>query len=111
MPNVEKMQQAAEYLMGKHDYKSFCNNPQMKKSTIRVVDKIEIRAKSGYIHFTFHGTGFLRNMIRIMVGTLLEVGNGNMKPEQVKEIIDAKDRSQAGPMAPPEGLCLIEVDY
>ena len=99
------------YLEGEHDYKSFCGNPKMKKSTIRIVDKIEVRRSKGYIYFTFHGTGFLQNMVRILVGTLLEVGKGKIPPEQVKEILEAKDRQQAGPTAPAEGLCLIKVDY
>lgn len=110
-PDVADMQRAAAYLEGKHDFASFCGNPRMKKSTVRVVDRIEITKKSGYIRFTFHGTGFLQNMVRILVGTLLEVGYGHMEPEQVKEILAARDRRLAGPTAPPQGLCLIKVDY
>ena len=109
--DVDRMKQAAVYLEGEHDYKSFCGNPKMKKSTIRIVDKIEVRRSKGYIYFTFHGTGFLQNMVRILVGTLLEVGKGKIPPEQVKEILEAKDRQQAGPTAPAEGLCLIKVDF
>lgn len=111
MPDISKMQEAAIYLTGEHDFKSFCGNSKMKKSTVRIVDKIEITQKRGYIYFTFHGTGFLQNMIRILVGTLLEVGYGRMTPIQIKEILEAKNRNLAGPTAPPEGLCLIEVDY
>lgn len=110
-PDVEKMRKAAAYLVGKHDYKSFCGNPHMKKSTVRVVDKIDITCKAGYLHFNYHGTGFLQYMIRILTGTLLEVGKGNMEPEQVKDILAALDRSAAGPTAPPCGLCLVKVDY
>lgn len=110
-PDVAAMRRAAAYLEGKHDFASFCGNPRMKKSTVRVVDRIEITKKSGYIRFTFHGTGFLQNMVRILVGTLLEVGYGHMEPEQVKEILAARDRRLAGPTAPPQGLCLIKVDY
>ena len=109
--DVGQMRRGAAYLEGEHDYKSFCGNPKMKKSTIRIVDKIEVRRSKGYIYFTFHGTGFLQNMVRILVGTLLEVGKGKIPPEQVKEILEAKDRQQAGPTAPAEGLCLIKVDY
>lgn len=109
--DVDKMQRAASYLVGEHDFKSFCGNPKMKKSTVRIVDRIEIRRNKGYIYFTFHGTGFLQNMVRILVGTLLEVGRGDMAPEQVKDILEAKDRKMAGPTAPPEGLCLMKVDY
>lgn len=110
-PDVAAMQQAAEYLTGKHDYKSFCGNSHMKKSTERIVDQIVIVKKRGYIYFTFHGTGFLQNMIRILVGTLLEVGKGTYPPERVKDILEALDRTQAGPTAPACGLCLIKVDY
>ena len=110
-PDVEKMRRAAAYLEGKHDYKSFCGNPKMKKSTVRVVDKIEIVRKGGFIYFNFHGTGFLQNMVRILTGTLLEVGKGKIKPEQMPEILEAKNRQAAGPTEPPGGLCLVKVDY
>ena len=110
-PDVEKMQQAAQYLVGEHDFKSFCANPQMKKSTVRIVDSIEITRRKEYIYFDFHGTGFLQNMVRILVGTLLEVGAGKIPPEKVQEILEAKNRVLAGPTAPPQGLCLMKVDY
>lgn len=110
-PDVEAMRLAASYLIGSHDFKSFCGNSHMKKSTVRVVDKIEITQKRGYIYFTFHGTGFLQNMIRIIMGTLLDVGRGQYPPEHVKEILEALDRTVAGPTAPACGLCLIRVDY
>lgn len=109
--DVEKMREAAVFLEGEHDFKSFCGNSRMKKSTVRIVDSIEIRRSRGYIYFTFHGTGFLQNMVRILVGTLLEVGRGAINPRQVKDILEAKDRKAAGPTAPPEGLCLVKVDY
>ncbi|MGN0168714.1 MAG: tRNA pseudouridine(38-40) synthase TruA, partial [Acetatifactor sp.] len=67
--------------------------------------------EGGYIRFTFHGTGFLQNMVRIMVGTLLEVGCGRMTVEQVQAVLDNPDRQKAGPTAPAMGLCLISVDY
>lgn len=111
MPDIARMQEAAGYLQGQHDYASFCTNPRMKKSTVRIVDKIEITSRRGYIYFTFHGTGFLYNMVRVLVGTLLEVGRGAMEPRQVIEIMEARDRRLAGPTAPAQGLCLMEVDY
>ena len=111
MPDIAKMQEAAKHLVGKHDYASFCTNPKMKKSTVRIVDKIEIKTRKGYVYFTFHGTGFLQNMVRVLVGTLLEVGYGKIRPEQIPAIRDALDRSLAGPTAPSQGLCLIRVDY
>ena len=110
-PDVDAMRRAAAYLEGKQDFASFCGNPRMKKSTVRVVDRIEITKKSGYIRFTFHGTGFLQNMVRILVGTLLEVGYGRRKPEEMETLLAARNRKLAGPTAPPQGLCLMKVDY
>ena len=110
-PDVEKMRRAAEILQGEHDFRSFCGNPRMKKSTVRMVDHIGIEQRRDRVIFTFHGTGFLQNMVRILVGTLLEVGRGYWEPEYVQEILLAKDRKRAGPTAPPEGLCLMKVDY
>ncbi len=109
--DVERMQRVAEYLVGEHDFKSFCGNSHMKKSTVRTVDRMEIRRSKGYIYFTFHGNGFLQNMVRILVGTLLEVGVGRMEPEDMPGILEAKNRRSAGPTAPAKGLCLIKVDY
>ena len=110
-PDVGRMRQAAEYLVGEHDFASFCGNPRMKKSTVRLVDSITVERRKDRVIFTLHGTGFLQNMVRIIVGTLLEVGRGYWPPEQVQAILEAKDRKQAGPTAPPEGLCLMKVDY
>lgn len=109
--DVEKMRQAAAILTGEHDFRSFCGNPRMKKSTVRLVDSITIEKNKDRIHFTFHGTGFLQNMVRILVGTLLEVGRGYWDVDYVQTILEAKDRKLAGPTAPPEGLCLMKVDY
>ena len=105
------MQEAAEQLTGTHDFFSFCSNPHMKKSTVRTVDEITIREKDGYYTFTVHGDGFLQNMVRILVGTLLEAGKGKIKPSAIPGIIAAKDRTKAGPTMPPQGLTLMKVDY
>jgi tRNA pseudouridine38-40 synthase len=110
-PDAEKMREAAQYLIGTHDFKSFCGNSKMKKSTVRCVDAINIETSGNYIRLYFHGNGFLQNMVRILTGTLLEVGYGNIAPQEVKEILEACDRQKAGPTAPPEGLCLMKVDY
>ena len=110
-PDLAAMEKAAAYLTGEHDFASFCGNPKMKKSTVRTVDSILILRQKDRVTFTFHGNGFLQNMVRIMVGTLLEVGRGYWPPEQVGEILSACDRRLAGPTAPPEGLCLMKVDY
>ncbi len=110
-PDVEKMIAASEFLIGTHDFKSFCGNTRMKKSTVRCVDNIKIEKSGNYIRLYFHGNGFLQNMVRIMTGTLLEVGCGRIDPEEIPEILEAKDRQRSGPTAKPEGLCLMKVDY
>lgn len=111
MPDIKHMRKAAEFMLGEKDFASFCGNPHMKKSTVRNVDRIDILHKDGYIIFKFHGDGFLQNMVRIMVGTLLEVGYGNMVPEDITAILESKKRSNAGPKVPAKGLCLEKVDY
>ena len=110
-PDVSRMQEAAEYLKGTHDFASFCGNPRMKKSTVRKVDQIDILQKGPYLTFTYHGTGFLQHMVRILTGTLLEVGYGERTPESMAELLEAKKRALAGFTAPAKGLCLIRVDY
>lgn len=110
-PDVSKMRAAAQYLIGTHDYKSFCGNRKMKKSTVRCVDTINIEESGNYIRIYFHGNGFLQNMVRILTGTLLEVGYGNIPVDSVKDILEACDRQKAGPTAPPQGLCMMKVDY
>ena len=111
VPDVDSMRKAAVYLMGEHDFASFCSNPRMKKSTVRLVDKIDIERNGNYITFTYHGTGFLQHMVRILTGTLLEVGFGKRSVESIPELIEMKKRSEAGPTAPAQGLCMIKVDY
>ena len=110
-PDTEAMREAAGYLIGTHDFKSFCGNTKMKKSTVRCVDTINIEESGNYIRLYFHGNGFLQNMVRILTGTLLEVGYGNIDPLEVKDILDACDRQKAGPTAPPQGLAMMKVDY
>lgn len=110
-PDVERMKEAAQVLLGEHDFRNFCVNPRMKKSTVRKVDMIEIVRDGDYVRFTVHGTGFLQNMVRIMVGTLLEVGCGRMTVEQVQAVLDNPERQKAGPTAPAQGLCMMSVDY
>lgn len=110
-PDLNKMKEAAEKLTGKHDYASFCKQASNYPSTVRVVDMITVEEKDGYISFTFHGTGFMRNMVRILVGTLLEVGFHKIAVEEVEEILFSKNRELAGYTAPACGLCLMKVDY
>ncbi len=117
--DVEAMRTAAKYLEGEHDFRSFCGNRHFKKSAVRTVSRILIEEETvlhGAVEFpelvlTFTGNGFLQNMVRIMVGTLLEVGEGKRMPEDVRKILQEKDREAAGPTAPAHGLTLWEVVY
>lgn len=110
-PDLAAMEEAAAYLTGRHDYRSFCGNKKLKKSSIRTVDSIHIRRKGDDLTFTFHGDGFLYHMVRILVGTLLEVGRGERAPGDMPAILAARDRAAAGAAAPARGLTLVEVDY
>lgn len=110
-PDIARMREAAERLTGEHDYKSFCGNSHMKKSTVRRVDTIRIEASGSYIRIYYHGNSFLQNMVRILTGTLLECGYGRLAPEDMDRILEARDRTKAGPTMPPRGLCLMKVDY
>ena len=110
-PDIEEMKKAAKYLMGEHDYASFCSNPKMKKSTVRKVDSIVIEKNGDYLTFTYHGSGFLQHMVRIMTGTLLEVGEGKREASSIPALIEAKERAKAGACAPANALCLIRVEY
>lgn len=109
--DLEAMRKAAEYLVGEHDFAAFCGNAKMKKSTVRDLREIRIAREGGEIRFTFTGNGFLQNMVRILVGTLAEAGLHKFPPEHVKEILEGRERSQAGPLMPAQGLTLWEVVY
>ena len=111
IPDVDIMKRAAEYMTGEHDFAGFCTNSSKKKSTVRIIDKIDIKITGSELQFEFHGNGFLYNMVRIMVGTLLKIGKGEMEPEEVNHIFETKKRSDAGPTAPALGLRLEHVDY
>ena len=109
--DVEKMKQAASYLVGEHDFKSFSSARGQAKTTVRTIYYLNIEKNSDIITIQINGNGFLYNMVRIIVGTLLKVGMGIYPPEHVKEILDAKDRSMSGPKAPAKGLTLVEIEY
>lgn len=109
--NVEKMKKAAEYIVGEHDFASFCSSGSQVKTTTRTVYSLDITKDNDIIKIKISGNGFLYNMVRIIVGTLLKVGLGVYPPEYVKEIIEAKDRYQAGPKAPAKGLTLVGINY
>ena len=105
------MQRAAALLCGRHDYTSFCANRRMKKSAVRTVDAITVERLGDEVRLTFSGDGFLYHMVRILTGTLLEVGLGQRDADTMPAILAARDRSAAGPTAPARGLILWETRY
>ena len=108
--DVQKMQQAAEYFLGEHDFSAFCANKKMKKSTVRCIESITITREGEELILTFTGDGFLYNMVRIMVGTLIEVGQNIRKADSIPLLFGGK-REDAGYLVPAQGLCLMEVNY
>lgn len=109
--NLDKMKQAATHLLGTHDFKSFTSMKNKKKSTIKHIHNIDIQSTSCGIVIYYHGNGFLQHQVRIMTGTLLEVGLGHMEPDAIMTILEGKSRALAGPTAPSHGLFLEEVLY
>lgn len=109
--NLEKMRMASEYLMGTHDFTSFCSAKTEIEDKVRTIHEIEITQDGDLLMFRFVGNGFLYNMVRILVGTLLEVGSGSLYPNSMVEILEKRDRQLAGRTAPPQGLFLWEVFY
>lgn len=109
--DIEKMREGASYLVGEHDFASFCNIKTDVESTVRTVKELEILKNGNEITIRISGNGFLYNMVRIIVGTLIRVGRGFYEPKQVKEILEAKNRKAAGVTAPPHGLMLMEIRY
>ncbi len=109
--DVDKMKAAAAYLVGEHDFASFCSSKSQVKTTVRTVYTLEVSKMDDIIKIRISGNGFLYNMVRIIVGTLLKVGLGVYPPEHVETILEAKDRYQAGPKAPARGLTLIGISY
>lgn len=109
--DVEKMRSAAKYLEGTHDFKAFTSTKKGKKSTIRTIRQILIEEVGDEIRFTFEGDGFLYHMVRILVGTLLQVGAKERLPEEIKDIFESGKRENAGPLVPSKGLALLQVHY
>ena len=105
------MKKAVQYFIGEHDFKAFKASGGSTKSSVRTIYNASVRREGERIYIELTGNGFLYNMIRIIAGTLLDVGLGKIKPEEVKEIIESKDRSRAGKTLPPNGLFLVNVDY
>ena len=109
--DIAAIAEAAKALTGTHDYRAFTNNHRTKKSTVRTVSGIRVVREGDKLSLWYTGDGFLYNMVRIMTGTLLEVGTGSRKPEDMPAILASLDRQQAGPLAPAQGLTLWEVIY
>ncbi len=109
--DIEAMRRAASYLAGKKDFRSFCARPSKKKSTVRTLEPIQIDETDTEVRLTFRGNGFLHHMVRILTGTLVEVGAGKRKPEEMLSILEKKERRYAGETAPARGLFLVEVYY
>lgn len=109
--DIERMREAASYLIGEHDFKSFCGTGAQVKTTVRTVKEIQIEKNEDKITIRITGEGFLYNMVRIIAGTLMDIGGGLYPPEKMQEILAAKDRKKAGPTAPARGLTLIGIQY
>jgi len=108
---VKAMREASGYIIGEHDFTSFKSTSAKNKDAIRTIKDIRLEKNEGMLDIYIEGDGFLYNMVRIIVGTLLEVGLGNIKPEDMLNILESRDRSKAGPTAPPHGLFLFDVKY
>ena len=109
--DVEAMRKAAKYLEGEHDFKSFCAVGAQVKTTTRTVYTCNVTKQDDIITIRITGNGFLYNMVRIIAGTLIKVGAGDVKPEEIPNILAARDRSKAGPTAPAKGLTMIGIEY
>ena len=105
------MKEGADLMVGQHDFKGFSSVKKTNKSTVRTVSQIDIDVKEREIDLIFEGNGFLYNMVRIMAGTLVEIGTGDRESETVKEVFRTKNREKAGMTLPPQGLFLDEVFY
>lgn len=109
--DVEKMQKAADYLVGEHDFKSFCSVNTVAETTVRTLYSLKVSKDGDMITIRVTGSGFLYNMVRIIAGTLMEVGRGNLEPEQIPQILSALDRQKAGSTAPACGLTLYAYEF
>jgi len=108
--DLQAMNTAAQLLCGEHDFSAFCGNPRFKKSTVRFVRRIDIDRRGDELRISVTGNGFLHSMVRIIVGTLIEVGRGTRPAESIPSLFGGK-REHAGFLAPAQGLCLMEVEY
>ncbi len=109
--DIEKMKKAAECFIGTYDFKGFTSDKRTKKSTVKTIYSIELTVNNGLLEILYHGDSFLYNMVRIITGTLIEIGLGKMQISQISEIFESKDRTKAGFTVPPHGLFLKDVLY
>ena len=106
-----KMDRAAKAFVGEHDFKAFCSVHTQAQSTVRSVFSADVERNDSVIYITVRGGGFLYNMVRIIAGTLVDVGRGAISEDSIGGIIDSLDRTKAGPTAPPQGLCLCDIAF
>lgn len=109
--DIRAMKIAAEYIRGTHDFACFCASGSEVNSTVRTVYRLAVMPEQPFIYIDVTGSGFLYNMVRIIAGTLIDVGLGKVSPEHVKDIINGKDRTKAGATAPARGLMMVKVHY
>lgn len=109
--DVERMERAAKFLEGEHDFTSFCSVATQVENKVRTIYSADVKQEGRMITLRVQGSGFLYNMVRIIAGTLIKVGQGALQPEQIPEILAAMNRQAAGPTAPPEGLTLVEIAH
>ena len=109
--DVEKMKEAASYFLGEHCFISMCSSKAQVTSYVREIYECDVTQNGRYITMRVTGSGFLYNMVRIISGTLIEIGNGQYPPERMQRILDAKDRAVAGPTAPAQGLTLMGIEF
>ena len=109
--DVEKMRRAADYLLGEHDFKSFCQTGAQVETTVRTIHSLEVEEQGQDVIIRVCGNGFLYNMVRIIAGTLMEVGQGRRTPESMQTVLEACDRQKAGPTAPAHGLMLMKYEF
>jgi tRNA pseudouridine38-40 synthase len=109
--SIEPMQAAAEHLVGRHDFRSFCAAGTEVRDFVRGVTRLDLAGEGDLVEIRIEADGFLYKMVRNIVGTLVEVGRDRVAPERVAEVLAARDRRRAAPTAPPQGLCLVKVTY
>lgn len=109
--DIAAMAQATAMLVGKKDFKSFASAADKRQTSVRTIFRCDVKQNDDWVYIEVEGDSFLYNMVRNIVGTLVEVGSGRLEPEKIREILEAKDRTAAGPIAPAAGLCLMWIKY